>query len=339
MPKILYPLSLVYSALSNIDKSLTNSKKLNKPVISVGNITWGGTGKTPVVIELLEELVSKNIKPAVLTRGYGRKSKKAVLLQNGAEDMNVSVTGDEPLLIARSVPAASVIVGSDRFHNAVAFEKNINPDVYILDDGFQHWKIKRDLDIVCVNAANPFGNGMIIPAGILRESPEALKRAGVVVITNADMAREESLKKLKDTIFNISGKPPVITCYGNYEYKTVGLNNKIDTETLKKTKNYLLSGIGFSKGFENSVKKTGIGIEKSVSVSDHKNYDFESLNKIFETFDENSCLIITAKDAVKIEKIAGEDMKKRIAVLTVKPQFITGKEQWENGLKNLLRYS
>jgi len=170
--KFLYPLSLLYSVLLKADRKFSIPKKLSKPVISVGNITWGGTGKTPIVIEILNLLINNNLKPVVLTRGYSRISNFPLLLKESTIGINHLDSGDEPLLIAKSVPKASVIVGKNRYDNALKFEKRIKPDVYILDDGFQHWNIQRNLDIVCINAANPFGNGMLIPAGILREKPQ-----------------------------------------------------------------------------------------------------------------------------------------------------------------------
>ncbi|MCL2389925.1 MAG: tetraacyldisaccharide 4'-kinase, partial [Endomicrobia bacterium] len=166
MTKLLYPLSVIYKLLSEADKCLKSPKTLPAPVISVGNLTWGGTGKTPVVIELLRFLVKNNLKPAVLTRGYNRRSKAPVLLNNGGVNVSAAESGDEPLLISKSVPEADVIIGADRYNNALRFAKETKAGVYVLDDGFQHWKICRDLDIVCVNAADPFGNGMLIPAGI-----------------------------------------------------------------------------------------------------------------------------------------------------------------------------
>ncbi|WP_095558761.1 tetraacyldisaccharide 4'-kinase [Candidatus Endomicrobiellum trichonymphae] len=185
MSRFLYPLSLIYSVLYKADRKFSILKKLSKPAISVGNLAWGGTGKTTVAIELLNLLVKNNLKPAVLTRGYRRRGRSSVILKNGAVGISASDSGDEPLLIAGNVPKACVIVGADRYNNALKHEREINPDIYVLDDGFQHWNIQRDLDIVCINAANPFGNGMLMPAGILRERPAALKRAGFVIITNS----------------------------------------------------------------------------------------------------------------------------------------------------------
>lgn len=336
MSKILYPLSLVYSFLSDVNRDMKKSETLPKPVISVGNITWGGTGKTPMVIELLELLVKNKMKPAVLTRGYGRKNSRSALLQNGAENVDPLESGDEPLLIARSVPEADVIVGAERYENALKYGEASKPDVYVLDDGFQHWKIERNLDIICINAANPFGNGMLIPAGILREKPEEMRRAGVIVITNADMVTAEELEILEREIFRYSGRNAVVTRYGNYEYVNTGLNGKFDLELLKRSKICALSGIGFSEGFKNSINKSGFEIEESIEMNDHQIYDKEKMKAIFKKIGEGSCLVITAKDAVKLHNVMDGWMKARTAVLKVKPIFQTGKEQWKNAvLKSL----
>ena len=336
MNKLLYPLSLAYSFLSNANRDLKKSEFLPKPVISVGNITWGGTGKTPMVIELLEFLIKNKMKPAVLTRGYGRKSSRSVLLQDGAEDVDVADSGDEPLLIARSVPRADIIVGSERYENALKYKNETSPDVYVLDDGFQHWKIERNLDIICVNAANPFGNGMLIPAGILREKPEEMRRAGIIIITNADMVSAENIAGLEREIFIYSGRKAVITEYGSYEYVKTNLREIFDFQTLKKSKIYALSGIGFSEGFQNSVKKSGLEIEECIKMDDHQKYDKEKVRAIFKKISGDSCLVITSKDAVKLHGVMDGEMKERTAVLKVKPIFKTGKEQWENAvLKSL----
>lgn len=338
MNKLLYPFSMLYSVLAKADRSFKKSKSLDKPVISVGNITWGGTGKTPVVTALLEFISELNLKPAVLTRGYGRLSKEPLLLKNGAEGINPSDSGDEPLLIARSVPSADIIVGADRYNNALKFEKESKADVFVLDDGFQHWKIKRDLDIVCINAANPFGNGMLIPAGILREKPAALKRAGLVIITNSDMVAEKDLEALKEKLFLISGKESVTSYYGGYEYKNISLNGRFDVNKFDSKGVYTLCGVGFSQGFKSSVENSGIKVKDCFVLQDHKKYDKKMIDGIFDKIGD-SYLITTAKDAVKIGYFADDRIKEKTAVLTVKPVFKTGKEQWEKIILKSLQLS
>jgi tetraacyldisaccharide 4'-kinase len=335
----------MYSALFELDKKFTSSKKLDKPVISVGNITWGGSGKTPIVIELLETLLKNKLTPAVLTRGYARKNTKPVLLKNGGGKFSVLDAGDEPLLIFKNVPNAAVIIGSKRYDNALRFKNEIDPDVYILDDGFQHWKIKRDLDIVCVNAANPFGNGLLIPAGILREPLSALKRAGIIVITNSDMVLPKELDGLKQEIYEISGKTPFSAHYGNYEFVSLDLEAKFDADILKNSQVYSLSGVGFGGGFKNSIEKAGVKTAGSFILKDHKNYSVKEISDIFKIIG-GAYIITTAKDAVKLDEQISfaarssakfQEFKKRIAVLKVRPIFDEGKEQWETEILSALR--
>jgi tetraacyldisaccharide 4'-kinase len=335
--KFLYPLSLVYSILSKADRKFSKPKELSKSVISVGNITWGGTGKTPIIIELLNFLLKNKFKPVVLTRGYMRKNKRMLLLKDGADGISSLDSGDEPLLIAKSVPKASVIVGADRYNSALKFENEIKPNVYVLDDGFQHWNIKRELDIVCVNAANPFGNGMLIPAGILREKPQSLKRAGLIVITNSDMVSDKELHKLEAYIFTLSGKRPIVTYYGGFEYKTIDMDLDFNFKLLKKSEVYALSAIGFEKGFKNSIEKSGLTIKGSINLRDHSVYTNKILKKIIEQKNEKAYFIITAKDAVKFQNI-DDDIKEKFAVLIIKPQFVMGKEQWEQEILKTLQF-
>jgi tetraacyldisaccharide 4'-kinase len=333
--KALYPLSLIYSFLYKLDKNLSKPKKLQKPVISVGNISVGGTGKTPIVIELLKFLIKNKVKSTVLTRGYLRKTKKTVLLKDGATDIDINISGDEPMLITRSVPEAFVIVGTNRHSNAIKFENKINTDVYILDDGFQHWSIQRDLDIVCINAFNPFGNGMLIPAGILREPIRTLKRADILVLTNSDMISQTRLTSLRNEILSLTGKDSVVTYYGNFEYTRLDLKTNFDIRVLKESNLYSLSAIGFANGFENSILKSGLKIKNSITLKDHSTFDNKFLNDVLKKY-KNAYFIVTAKDAVKFDNI-DEDIKRKIVVLKVTPKFITGKEQWERSILNVLQ--
>jgi tetraacyldisaccharide 4'-kinase len=336
--KILYPLSLVYSFIYKLDKKFSIPKKLFKPVVSVGGITWGGSGKTPIVIELLKIFIKNKKIPTVLMHGYFRKTKIPIVLKNGAIGVNVFDSGDEALLIANSVKKSIVIVGSDRYNNALNFNNEINTDVYILDDGFQHWNIKRDLDIVCINAYNPFGNGLLIPAGNLRENLSALKRSSIIIITNSDMIAINELFKLKKKIIGISLNNNIFMVYnGGFIYKSVDLDCDFDVELLKKKDVYSLSAIGFVDGFIYSIKKSGIKIKDSIIFRDHSYYDNNLMKKLVKKY-KNSYFIVTTKDSVKLKNI-DVDIKQKIAVLVVKPKFIENdKEIWEKKILNSLLF-
>jgi tetraacyldisaccharide 4'-kinase len=336
--KLLYPLSLVYYFIYKLDKKFSISKKLSKPVISVGGITWGGIGKTPIVIELLKIFVKNKKNPTVLTHGYFRKTKIPIVLKNGASGVNVFDSGDEALLIAKSVKKSVVIVGASRYDNALNFANKINTDVYILDDGFQHWNIKRDIDVVCINAYNPFGNGLLIPAGNLRENLNALKRSSIIMITNSDMIGIDELFKLKKKIIDISLNNNIFMVYnGDFIYKSVDLDYNFDIELLVKNDVYSLSAIGFVDGFAHSIKKSGIKIKDSIIFRDHSYYDNNLMKKLVKKY-KNSYFIVTMKDSVKLNNI-DIDIKRKIAVLVVKLKFIENdKKTWEKKILNSLLF-
>jgi tetraacyldisaccharide 4'-kinase len=174
----LRPLSAVWFVGGSLKRRLTRPRRLPRPVVSIGNLTLGGTGKTPLTLWILQQLAGHGRKAAVLTRGYGRADSRLLALAPGAA-APVSQTGDEPQLYLRQ-GFASVAIGADRYAAAQALPL---PDLYLLDDGFQHAALHRDLDIVLLDAEDPFGQGHLFPAGWLREPPSALRRAHIVILT------------------------------------------------------------------------------------------------------------------------------------------------------------
>jgi tetraacyldisaccharide 4'-kinase len=163
---------------------LADRKHLRSAVISVGNITMGGTGKTPLVLWLAERLTD----PAILTRGFGRQSTDKYLILEAGAAAPVRLTGDEPQLFLRAGTAA-VGIGPDRAEAGRRLEARFSPGVIILDDGFQHRRLERDFDLVCIDALNPFGGKEIFPIGRLREPLENLARADAIVLTRSEAAR------------------------------------------------------------------------------------------------------------------------------------------------------
>lgn len=169
------------------------------PVISVGNLAVGGTGKTPAVIWLARAMAARGHRPAVLTRGYGRRLRRPVLLGPGAGKADLAAAGDEPLEMARALPDRPILIDADRRASAARAVRECQADLLILDDGFQHRALARDLDIVLLDADRPFGNGHLLPAGPLREPVAALHRAAVILLTRASMARDldASLRRVR----------------------------------------------------------------------------------------------------------------------------------------------
>ena len=172
-------------------RTRAHSVQLRTPVVSIGGLSMGGSGKTPFVLWLAEQLREAGRQPGILTRGYRRRvPEKLTILEAGATEQ-IARTGDEAQILLRS-GVAPLGIGADRFASGRALEERFHPDVIILDDGFQHGRLRRDLDVVLVDALDPFGGGDVFPLGRLREGLPALARADVFVITRADRGRSYS---------------------------------------------------------------------------------------------------------------------------------------------------
>ena len=176
------------------DSGTITPRLLSGPVVSVGNVSVGGAGKTPVALALAEELLRRGKQPALLSRGYGRRARHAVEV---SEQTPYSLAGDEPLLLKRRCPRLRVLVGPRRARLASQAVAR-GADVLLLDDGLQHHQLERDLDVVVMDASNPLGNGRLLPRGPLREPLEALRRVrrGLLWLTRCDLPRAPELPRL-----------------------------------------------------------------------------------------------------------------------------------------------
>ena len=179
------------------DRGLLRQEKLPCPVVSVGNLTVGGTGKTPTVILLANLLKREGRRPAVLSRGYGGQAKVPVTVVSDGSGIlsHWRETGDEPILIARAAPGVPVLTGPRRLLTGRAAIERFGADCLILDDAFQHRALARDLDIVLIDAASPFGNGRLLPAGPLREPRTSLLRAHMLIRTGEDAKTPEPISQ------------------------------------------------------------------------------------------------------------------------------------------------
>jgi tetraacyldisaccharide 4'-kinase len=185
---LIWPATLLYRGVLYLHKATTPSVRVEVPVISVGNITTGGTGKTPAVLKILDTLDSP-LKPAVISRGYGRSSEGMRIV----DSKNFKDFGDEPVLIKKKHPEVEVIVGADRLKCA-RFAQEQGQEVIILDDGFQSWELKRDRDIVMIDCSYPFGGGYLLPFGRLREPVKALSRADSVILNRCQLISGEEIE-------------------------------------------------------------------------------------------------------------------------------------------------
>ncbi|HUU70784.1 MAG TPA: tetraacyldisaccharide 4'-kinase [Planctomycetota bacterium] len=262
------------------------------PVISVGNITAGGTGKTPMVEWLVRWLKANHRRPAVLSRGYRATSR---------------TSNDESLLLSSHLGDVPVLTGKDRARSArVALAQKL-ANVFVLDDGFQHWPMARDLDIVLIDSLLPFGGGHLLPRGLLREPVTALKRAGIVVITRTDLVSDERRCEIRDAVASLNGSVPIVES----AHVPVGLvaaeaaqqtPEPLEISSLPGKGVLLFSGIGNPEGFEKTVASLGCTIAESFRFRDHHRYFDHELTELQKRAERVGCDVVltTEKDIVKI---------------------------------------
>jgi len=279
-------LSAVYHAGAVLHRAASRPLKVRVPVISVGNLTVGGAGKTPVTLHLAQRLEARGKRPAVLSRGYGRRSREPLEVSPGAA---IEAAGDEPLLMARR--GCRVFVGPARVALAeLAIRRGA--DVLILDDGLQHHALARDLDVIVADASNPFGNGRLLPAGPLREPVSALGRVrlGLVWLTRCDLPRDPRTAELR-------AFPAVESAYvgrGDVRGKRV----------------FLFAGIARPDSFLATVRALGGEIVGRQWFRDHHLYTARELARLREAA-AGALLVTTEKDLVRIER-PGEIVAMRI---------------------------
>jgi len=288
--------------------------KISAKVISVGNITWGGTGKTPVVAFIAELVSRKNRRPAILIRGYGN---------------------DESELLPKLTSKVPVLTGKDRVKTGLEAIANHLSDTLILDDGFQYRRLARDLDIVCLDATGPFGNGWIIPAGSLREGPGSLKRADVFLITKSDLVSDKNrLEKLEKKLKAINPRALIAKAIHRplYFYRFAsndlipdrrsGIESGIEFEKvnigeLQKKELVLVSAIGSPECFEKTILRLGLKINKHFIFRDHHLYTKNDITQIEDYCKKNQLdtVIVTEKDAVKLKGQKYLALKVRLEII------------------------
>ena len=291
------------------------------PLISVGNLTYGGTNKTPFVRMLAEYALSKNIKVGIVTRGYsGRrpnagKSHEVLIIKNG--DGERSITGDEPLLLSKKLPEVPVAVARHRM-DGIKKLKTLGVEVVIADDAFQHRSISRDVDIVLIDSVCPFGSGKLIPAGMLREKISALKRADIVVLTKSKRISHDELEKLKLKISEFISPEKIFTS----EINSDGWILFNGEEPREGSKIFAFSAIGSPESFIKTLQELGLTVSKSVTFRDHHSYsqnDLENLYKAAKNLnvDYMSC---TEKDLYNMPELCQWNFEIPLAVPKVKAE-------------------
>ncbi len=295
------------------DWGILPSDKSPRPVISVGNITVGGSGKTPLVVAVVQALLLRQLKVVVLTRGYMPDARSAF--------------SDEARMLTEHLNGVPVMVGANRRNSIEEALKHHAVDVFVCDDAFQHWPLKRDLDIVAVDARNPFGNGCLLPRGILRESPRALGRAQIIVLTKTDLAKSDaSILKNQIVLFNsqaliVESKHRVIGCVEVFDKRF------FDHKHFKGVSVIAFCGIADARSFRQSLSTAGFNIVDLIEFSDHYHYSQEDIARVTRTAqDQNIQMIMTThKDAVKMQPFQNSFNGYRLYYLQVELELSHGK--------------
>jgi tetraacyldisaccharide 4'-kinase len=281
---------------------ILRSKSLPRPVISVGNITMGGTGKTPTVLLLARMLMERGKRVVVLTRGYGGtlEGSTHIVSDGAALLLSPEEAGDEPCLLASSLAGLMVVMGSDRYSAGTLAMEKLSPDIFILDDGFQHLRLKRDLDILLLDGANPFAGGEICPAGLLREPVAAASRADLIIFTRCGETQPapENL---------IPGIPYCVSSHSLTGWTPLSGGEKKPLSDLAGRRVLAFAGIADPSAFFDSLEAQGISIVATVAFPDHTVYakeEMEALGRLKRSKSAN-CLITTSKDAVKLQPYRG----------------------------------
>jgi tetraacyldisaccharide 4'-kinase len=324
--RLLAPAALVYGFAMRLRREAYREgtfrvRKLSAPVISVGNLTVGGTGKTPMVEWIARWFVRNGRKPAILSRGYGAREAAA------AEPRN-----DEALLLRRALPQVPHYADPDRVaagRQAIA----AGADCLLLDDGFQHLRVHRDLNLVLVDALDPFGGGRVLPAGALREPLDSLRDADAIVLTRADVLGHGMLEKVREQTRALAPGKPIIEAAHRAVALTLSTGVEAEPiEWLAGRRVHLFCGLGNPDGFLHTVSKLGAEIVGAHFFPDHFAYRARDVAALAEECvnERADCALTTEKDAVKIGAWPG---MAPLRVLRVEIEPTAGRPQLENMLK------
>jgi len=325
----LAPLGWIYDSVTRLrnsayDRKLLAIRRLPVPVVSVGNLTVGGTGKTPLVAALARQLAACGRRPAVVLRGYGGSNSRrpggpalVVSEGNGGTVLtDLDEAGDEAILLATSLPHVPVVVSAQRYHGGMKAVTACGADLVLLDDGFQHRALHRDLDLVALDAAAPLGNGRLLPAGLLREAPRGLRRADALVVSRAD---DDAL--YGQALATLTRLAPGITTY-RARHQATGLRllsgdtSPTSPGDLQGMPVAAFAGLARPGALRDTLTSLGARVVQFTPLADHHPFCPGEVEGLVDAgLKAGARLVVTtAKDAVRMRK---EEHHPRLAVLEI----------------------
>jgi len=312
--RLLWPLSTGFRVGIELRRAayghgLFKTYRLNGPVVSVGNLSVGGTGKTPLVMYIAEKLLERGWRPSILTRGYKRRIGGMVALAPEAERVvDPCEVGDEPAWLAQALPKVPVIVGANRYRAGRMAEDRFAVDVHLLDDGFQHWSLARDVDIVTLDVTEKLSEGALLPEGRLREPCSALARADVIVLTRTELAdpapHREAIARInpRANVFHSS-----LTLHSLVDVQN-GSRRSLDE--VRGRRALAFCGIGNPHAFFADLRKWGIDVVREAVYRDHYAYGAGELRRLAARARDTHAeiLVTTEKDLMNFPPVWKPEM-------------------------------
>jgi tetraacyldisaccharide 4'-kinase len=289
-------------------RGVLRTKKLPAPVVSVGNLTVGGTGKTPVVACLVRLWQDRGRRVAILSRGYGGQSRQVACISDGRQTYKKPPeVGEEPYWLARTLPGVAVYTGACRYAAGMAAWQEVKPDLFLLDDGFQHFQLHRDLDLVLLDAASPFGNGFLLPRGPLREPVAALAAAHSLILTRFDPERHQAQLAAIRAAFP---DKPVLTATITPVSVTVHPDGRADAPAALRHRALMaFAGLARPEVFTATLQELGADLKGCRTFPDHHAYSPDELERLAAAARSLGAegLVTTAKDWARLgERWDGE---------------------------------
>ena len=344
---ILYLFSKIYALLVDIKlwgyrHGIFSRKQLQCFVISLGNVTVGGTGKTPTAQRLASDIRDMGYKVVILNRGYRAKwhGKVGIVSDGRRLHMTAADAGDEAFMLAKHLPNVPVLIGADRSVTGQYAIENFGAEVAILDDGFQHWQLDRDMDILLVDAVNVFGNGYMLPRGTLREPVSHINRADVCLLTKVDQAAAGRREYIRETVRRYNeGAQIVESIHAPRRFIPLAdwyvdiAGEGIDVNQMRGKNIMAVSAIGNPASFEQTLSDLGVVILESLRYPDHHDYSMMEMADILRQAENMGAeaIVITEKDAVKIPmEVVHAGISVPVYVICVEVDFQTGKAEFES---------